>query len=715
MSRRCLTLALLCLACSDDDGPGVEPVPLTPGAYTYALTESTAALSLWTLPPTAKPREQDRAPTTTASGLKLSAAGNEFEPTLLVIGPASGSVRVAVAPFASLGAAGRVEVARVEYEEGWGEGLVPISADTDVALDGARPTALWITVYVPPGAPAGDAATTLTLTPSGGAPIQIPIALHVFAFDLPAAIGFHSQLNMSIAEVGQDALFAHRLTPASVTWPSGFGWWITWDNTSSPTRCTAFYDESDQAAEYAIGALARRYLLGEGWNGVGFDQAEIFQFVDNATPRPGTFCDIPRGDHAGSAAYNAAWSEWLAALDAYLVDAGLDARTYYYVQNEPQDEADYALAAHLCRLTRAAAPHLRIAVSEEPKPEIAEEAGGACGWDIWIAHVRAYQRAYAQQRMRDHGEAVWFYSLDQDPDPYFNPTAVARSGMHQRIIPWVSWSERATGWAYYDGGRFFHGAQPTVRAELLREGFEDYEYFLLANGGAEPGVDATVPVDATVGSAAASLTSWTKDADALAVLRHELGRYLGGERATLPILEIQSSRPRGEYHLNFQDPAGPPAADPLVVDGKTYLKIGWAAYDAAVGYGWSGEFIDDPGIARYGYDDVAGYSEVQRSYVYDDYGRDNLFEFDLAPGRYQITVGVGRPAHGYPGDPHNLSIEGQAVIDDEVTTDAAPTIERTVTIDLGDGFLSVVAGGRSASTGAYSYTFLAYIDVVPVD
>jgi len=64
-----------------------------------------------------------------------------------------------------------------------------------------------------------------------------------------------------------------------------------------------------------------------------------------------------------------------------------------------------------------------------------------------------------------------------------------------------------------------------------------------------------------------------------------------------------------------------------------------------------------------------------------------------------VTVGAGRPARGYPGDPHQVSVEGQPEIDDELTTDDAPTLEHTVTLDITDGGFSLVAGGRSPSTG----------------
>jgi hypothetical protein len=699
----------------------LAPVSLGDGAFTYTLSEGTDALPLFTTPPTRKLTAADRAPEgERRSGLALSAARHEFEPVELVLGPASGTVGVEIAEFPELGAAQRVELAVASYELGREERLTPLASGDSLELDPDQGTPLWLTVYVPEDARAGEHTTTLTLTPSGADPIEIPVTLTVFDFALPREIHFSSQLNLSVGSLAGDSvdaqktlLFEHRLTPASATWPSGFNWNITWDNSSSPTRCQAFYDEPDEADEYSIGALSRRYLLGEGWNGVGFPDSEIFQFVDNSTPRPASFCGVDRGDAFGTAAYNAAWGDWLGALDTYLVDHGLDERVYYYVQNEPQDATDDRLAAHLCRLTRAAAPHLRIAVSEQPKPEIAEDPDGACGYDVWIAHVRAYEQGYAWQRQREHGEQVWFYSLDHDAEPYFNPTSADRPGIDSRIIPWAAWSHRIRGWAYYDGGRFFPDGHPSVRAELLREGFEDYEYLYLANGGSYPVVDVTSPVDATVASVAASMTSFTKDPDALMALRLELGRYLEGSRDTLPMLEVESSRPQGAYYLNFQDPAGEPT-DAVIVDGSTYLKVGWGAYDAELGYGWAGEFIDDPSIARYGYDDVAGYDERQRSYVYDDYGRDNLFEFALAPGTYAVTVGVGRPARGYPNDPHHVSIEGTTVIDDEPTSDDAPTIERTVNVELTDGSLSVVVGGRSATTGDYAYTFLAYLAIEPV-
>ncbi|MFO0605781.1 MAG: hypothetical protein U0324_21540 [Polyangiales bacterium] len=730
--RRAALLAALSLAACDDApaGPGggapvpTQPAPVRSGELSYTLNESPASLALWTTPVTRRIRTADRAPDARNSGLRLSAARREFEAAQLLLGPAAtGSVSAEIAPFPRLGDGQRVTLAAGAYEQGWLDRLAPLGRAGSVTLDASAPAALWLTVYVPEGAPAGDHETTLTLR-VGGAAVAVPVRLHVFDFALPREVHFDSQLNLSVqalAEMGGEEaaktlLFEHRLTPASVTWPSGFRYDITWDNPASTTRCTAFWDEPTEGAAYSIGSLAPKYLLGRGWNGVGFPSAMALTFVDNDTPRPARLCGVDRGTPEGSDAFNAAWSRYLGGLRGYLAQHGMLDRAYYYAQNEPQNADDYRLAAHLCRLTRAAAPGLRLAISEEPKPEIAEDAGGACGWDIWIAALQHYRQDYAWRRQRERGERVWFYSLDQDPDPFFNPTRVDRQGLHFRIIPWVAWHYRATGWAYYDAGRFFDGVRPTVRAELLREGFEDYEYLYLANGGAHPRAGDAATPDPAVDSVASSLTGWTQDPDALTALRHELGRYLGHERTTLPVVVAApqpGQHPRAAYAINFQDPRGRPTADPLVVGGRTYTKVGWDAYDPARGYGWSGENVGNPAVARYGYDERDGYDERQRSFLYDDNGRPARFEFALENGRYRVTVGVGRPARGYPDDPNNAVVEGVRVVDDVATTDAQPTLTRSASVEVRDGSLTLEVGGRSQRTGDFAYTFVAFLDVAP--
>ncbi len=276
---------------SDSGGPGNEPVPLDPGAYTYTLEQSPSGLPLWTTPVTRKLQTSDRAPETTGDGLRLSAARGEFEPVQLVVGPASGELTVALDPFPQLGAGQRVELAVAGYEQGWVETLSPLSGGAAVTLDAAQPVPIWLTVYVPKDAPPGDHETTLSLSGGAFGTVTVPVRLYVFDFELPDETHFATQLNVDVASLipeggdtddAKDLLWEHRLTPKSVTWPSGFKWNITWDNASAPQPCEAFYDEPDEGDAYSIGWLARRYILGEGWNGVGFPNAMLFQFVDDS-------------------------------------------------------------------------------------------------------------------------------------------------------------------------------------------------------------------------------------------------------------------------------------------------------------------------------------------------------------------------------------------------------------------------------------------------
>ncbi len=711
-------LAMTSAGCGDGEKKAPMGTPVIAGDFTWRLAEGPDGVALWTTPVARRLRTSDRAPADTRGGLRASAARGEKELVQLVVDPGAGDVTLAepadpALSSASLLVGGFVDGALFTLTpQAWG---TPARATSDA------PLVLWIELAIAANAPAGERTIPLQAQVSGQ-DVTLPLRLYVFDFSLPAERHFDSLLYLSIADLMgsgeteqavKDRLFDLRMTPSSVAWPSGLSYRITWDSEVNPQRCTAFYDEPDEDPACSVGVLAPKYMRGEGWNGVGFPDSMFFQFVDNSTPRPDSFCGEPRGDHMGTESYNEQWLAWLQGLAGYLDDTGLLGRGYWYVQNEPQDQADYDLAAHLCRMAKAAAPGLRIAVSEEPKPEIAEHADGACLYDLWIAHVRALEPAYAAVVLR-RGAELWLYTLDHDPDPYFNPTREGVDGTHMRIIPWVSWTVRATGWAYYDFGRFFDGPRPTYMAHLFREGAEDFEYLRLAAGGAGPTVDVATAADVTARSVAPSTTSWARDPDALMTVHHELGRFIEGSRTEPPVLVAEGVRPRGTYCVNFQDPAGAPTG-PVDVGGVACEKVGWSAFDAAAGLGWYGEFVGNLDITRTGYDDVAGVPEALKSYVYDDYGRENLFEFSLENGRYRVTVGAGRPARAYPDDPHRVMVEGTWIIEDEPTTDAARTFERTCDVTLTDGSLSLVMGGRSALTGEFAYTFLSYLLIEPID
>ncbi len=741
--------------------PTTAPVTGTAADYTYSLTQASGGVRLWTTPTCAKVfPETARSPIPESTGdhLQLCAAANEFEPLQVVVwSPTDGACSVSLPSFGigetvTLHSVEYVNVTRASDSSGttglWPDPLLPRAAGESIPLTAGRNRPLWITVRLPETAPPGDRTATLGLT-IGGSTYRVPVRLHVFDFALPREIHLDSQMNYSHQALGGGSSLArveqiktffheHRMTPTGVAWPAGLNYngGITYDCARET------FDDRDGGA-YSFSQLGPKYVDGVGWNGVGFPSFQAFQFTNNSTPRPDTFCGIARGDHYGTAAYNAKWQRMLAALDAYLVAHDYADKAYYYVMNEPQDQADYNLAAHLARLSRAAAPHLRLAISEEPKAEIFDNATyPGARYDLWIASIPHYDRdpETARERQAEHGEQVFWYSLWGDRPPYFNPITIDHRGLESRLLGFAAFGHRIDGYAYYsltgwgdpwanpwladnngDGFLLYpeRGSTssptrfiPSIRLELLREAFEDYEYLWIANGRRKPGAREASPVDAAVTSAVPSLTSWTKDSERFMDLRKELGRYIAGERTDVPVIGQEDPlRPRAAYFLNFQDPAGPPTANPLVVGGKTYLKIGWSAYDEARGYGWYGEHIGDDSIMLYRWLDDPSLSPLQRSVIYDDWGRKNTLEFALENGDYDVTVSVGWAGRQGSYRHHRVIVEGVEVISPGLTEPDGYRVS-TARVQLTDGSLTFEAGGVVAE-GDYQYTMLNYAEIVP--
>ncbi|MGZ3422393.1 MAG: DUF4091 domain-containing protein [Polyangiales bacterium] len=755
-----LSCAILvaCSSSSDDgsgnpDGGGTTIPPCTDctptGESTFALP-SPAGATLWTTTTMDKVLREATPPTKQGDSLAISAAKNEFEPFQIVLrADTDANATIAIAPIPGIS---RVEIHRVGYvkisepsdpgsiKSPWmPDPLEPTTFGASEALKAGENQPFWITVYVPPDAKAGDLTTTLSIT-IGGNKQDIPLKLHVFDFALPPQIGFDGNWNGSFEALGggesltkvqalKTWFYEHRLTPSSVAWPAGLNYdgGIEFDCAAGKLV--------DKTGDYEMSSLGPKYVDGKGWNGVGFPSFQAMDFVDNSTPRPQKFCGVDRGPtNYGTPEYDAAWSKLLAAVDAYAVAHGWDKKAYYYVQNEPQNAADYDLAAYLADLTKRAAPHLRIAISEEPKPEIAEnpKAMGA-SYDLWWANLSEFKPDYAKVRQAK-GESVWWYFLYGDLPPHFNPITIDHPGIESRIPFWAAWKYRVRGFAYYsltgwgsdpysnpkpqgtnqngDGYLFYPpkgGALvSSIRWELLREGAEDFEYLLLASGGAMPATpDSAGGCDASVASAVSSTTTYTRDASALKHLRDELGAMLEKKRDGCPTLSSTSTtaHPRAPYFINFQDPAGEPKAMPLTVDGHDWLKIGWSAYDAKLGYGWSGPNIGHADIMLYQYLADAPVNELQKSVIYDDYGRTDTFAWDIANGKYTVTVSIGWSGKTY--SKQRIVVEGQLLFDNAETNPTTPYLVKSVDVDVTDGNVTLEAGQKD------EYTMLNWMSIVP--
>ncbi len=544
----------------------------------------------------------------------------------------------------------------------------------------------------------------------------------------------------------------HRLTPSSVLWPGGLTGGGSFANPFIDYNCTN-HTLSDPYGIWGFDDLAQRYLNGSGLlqgtfaspfnGGTGFSTFMAASFANNDSSidqRPNPFCGISRSAsdwlQNPTSGYNQAWFAYITALQNYLSSRGFLGQAYDYIANEPQNQAGYDAVAWYSRYSHSAAPNLKLMVSEEPKPEIFDQPGAHI--DIWLPVLQNYNPVVSQERALDHGEESWIYFLHSTRPPYFNPITLDHPGMDSKFTGWFLWKYRVRGLAYYalndwsqnpwtnpmtdghNGDTFMlyppsesntaiaygsnnHRLVPSIRFELMRDSLEDYEY-LYALAGGQPGVGIGNAADAQVDKIIGGLTSYTRDSEFLYNLRRLIGLKDGGEIATIPDIQPVPANPRavgvpGNYYINFQDPAGQPSANPLVVNGKTYLKIGASDYNTTDGYGW----FSPPDAHWMTAWLSSGPNVLQRSILYSDYGRPATWEFDLPNGSYNVTLSVGWQGRTYSHQ--KVDIEGVSFVNDEATTPAVPYLVRTKPVTIADHKMTLAMGIFD------EYTMINYLDI----
>ena len=748
--------------------------------YSYRLSQSTSAYQFWTVPPSHRVFKDDPIPGVDASGGKVYAAQNEFEPFQLVVQPATtGTTTVSIS---SPGSGIETEIYQVKYVPvsqatdslgrtgPYPDPLWPLSNGTTVALTANENSAFWFNIYVPPGTASGDYPATITI-----AGIAIPLTIHVFNFALPADVHVQSQMNFShttllnmygVSGTGSeywqyvDAIkqffIDHRLTLKSALWSggltsSGGAPYIDYDCASTLSDPHGIWGFEDPAGRYLDGTGLMDSTFSQPFNsGTGFPSFMAMTFQNNdasADQRPATFCGLSRGaadwytaDNPASA-YNQKWFQYMTVIENYLTSHGYLDKAYYYFANEPQDQADYDAVAWYSRYLKQAAPGLKLMVSENPRPEIYNQANYISDGqiDIWMPVLNEYDPAVSQAREKDHGEESWIYFLHGTRPPYFNPITLDHPGIESKFTGWFLWKYRIRGIAYYslnnwsqnpwtdplndnhNGDLFMwyppsesntaiaygsnnHRFVPSIRFELMRDSLEDYEYLYLLNNNSRPEVDVLNTADPQVDKIISSLTSYSRDDDFIYNLRRLIGLKIGNEIATIPDIQPPPVHPRsegepGNYYINFQEVTGSPTADPLIVNGHTYLKIGWNTYDSVLGYGWYGDMAN----VMYQYlSSVA--NELQASIIYDNWGRVKTFEFDLPNGTYSVTVSVGMESTTtYPNN--YISIEGVNFVNDE---GGNPYLVRTREVTVTDNKLTMAMGIFD------EFTMLNFLDIEAV-
>lgn len=625
--------------------------PPEAGGYLHQISgANTGNLAVWAAPPIEKIFKTN-APPAVSAPLRIQSARDEFEPFQLVVRAGSAqNVKVNISDFrkgSDTIAANNVTLHRVDYVPitklsdhfgrtgSWPDPLYPVAMGATISLPANANQPLWFTVHVPRNAVAGIYQATVTIGTA-----TIPVELEVWDFALPQEIhlagewgfGWSSVVDRYKGTVGGDvqecywdlvdALYEdfadHRLTPKGVGWPAGLNYpgGVEYD-------CNGKLSP-DAWGIWGFGSLAHKYLDGtELDNTTGFPSFVMKGPSSNWPPdsRPSSFCEVSRGtDPPGNAAYNTKWFQYWRAVSGYLGShPEYAAKGYYHIVNEPQTEEDYDIVAYLAKQTKAAAPNVRILVSEQVEPLIYNNPTYPnAKIDIWMPTISIYEVEKSHDRQLNHGEDVWWYFLYGDRPPLPNPTVMDRTGIEARITPWLAWLERVEGLLYYsltdwhddpwttpwmnngngDGFLFYPpkdttiafnacNAQsnrlvPSIRWELLREGMEDYEYLWLLNEG-DPQIGASNEADDLAQQFIASRTRFSRVPTDLYATRAAIAARLAPPPPGEPTASKQAGQPtvaqNGTFHYTLSYGAGDTAHtvtinDPLPATTRVITATG---------------------------------------------------------------------------------------------------------------------------------------------
>lgn len=145
--------------------------------------------------------------------VELAAARNEFEPFQVVLLATESDLENVRLEPTSLEGAGTISAEHIEIAPmGWrklrgeprwiADMLRPDITRFDVEAGGHQP--VWVNVYVPEDAPAGEYEGTLTIRADGAQPEEVRIALTVWDFALPETATMPTATNASPARAGRE-------------------------------------------------------------------------------------------------------------------------------------------------------------------------------------------------------------------------------------------------------------------------------------------------------------------------------------------------------------------------------------------------------------------------------------------------------------------------------------------------------------------------------
>jgi len=490
---------------------------------------------------------------------RIALARNEYEAFQIVLLPLPGEelrgVRVEVGDLVCEASKSRIDAKHIAWHQvgyvkldklwphpayreaapgWWPDPLLPVER-VNVPKGFAQP--IWVTVSAPPGTPPGDYEGTVTVSPQGREPTVVKVRATVYGFQLPV----RGHLKTAFALMDGYLEKVHG-KPLSAALRQQYGDFVL-EHRLNP-------DDISRTSPPAIEDL--RHYRDRGLN--AFNVLNMVQ---------------ERGDRAWvcwspKEAYTPAFKQRLIErLDPYVEQLRrhkLIDRAYIYTFDE-RGEDFFPIIRDYFGMVKQRYPEIRtLTTAKVPQdPTVMRELN--VDWNCPISSAYHFEQA---ERCRAAGLEVWSYICLGPRYPFANWLADDPL-IEARVIWWQAFEQKMDGFLYWglniwsrrhndrpidpaaspllrwgittggtrwtrlhgDGVLLYPGTSGpigSIRLANIRDGLEDYEYlWLLAQklGGRDAAREACLPV-------ARSLTSFTRDPDALGAQRERIARQIEG-------------------------------------------------------------------------------------------------------------------------------------------------------------------------------------------
>jgi hypothetical protein len=406
-----------------------------------------------------------------------------------------------------------------------------------------RHEVIWVDVEIPKEAAPGIYNGSLAVRAGNAGPVALPVRITVWDFALPDGPTHENHFGGF----------------------SSMGRYLKLDESSEKYRLLEDRYIAMMASHRINPPLPRRYHPKIADDGAAvFDEQtdrQIAEFVERyhvtniEVPRA-PFRDILTANRAKAVRYYQSWY-------AYLQKKGWAARAYLYMLDEPNTKEAYEQVRQLGALVHEAQPGLRCLVVEQPYSQ--DPAWGPIdpAVDIWCP-LFAFIDEPSIKRVQAEGDAVWSYTALCQKAPSYHPDyekvknddppywQIDFPPLSYRIAPWLNRRYGVTGLLYWattywggpdrdpwddpgfrvnfngEGALFYPGQDAgiegpiaSIRLKNLRDGMEDYEYFVLLEK--RGGRDA---VEEIVRQAVPTWGTWNQDPARLSELRERLAREI---------------------------------------------------------------------------------------------------------------------------------------------------------------------------------------------